>query len=277
MPDPDTVAETRIDADWIRNTLAQAGAAAAGVRLQVVERTGSTNSDLLQAARAGAYPSAALLAREQTAGRGRQERPWVSIHGDSLALSVGHPLPRPAQGLGGLSLAIGVAVCEVLAEHGARAQLKWPNDVVVHQPEGLAKLAGILVETLSMPGGTYVVVGVGLNLRGAAALRAATGRAVTDVQSLAGHADANRLTAALIARVVHTLDRFARHGFAAFHAAFEAADALRGRPARVTEGTATLRQGIVRGVNAEGALLLETEQGVAAVLGGELSLRPLDP
>ena len=121
--------------------------------VRVVERTGSTNADLLAAAAAGAPDRSVLVARHQTAGRGRLDRRWEAPPGASLLMSV---LCRDAAEPQAHVQRMALAVREVAAAHGAAAVLKWPNDVMV----GDAKLAGILAEARD----GAVVVGVGLNI-----------------------------------------------------------------------------------------------------------------
>lgn len=127
-------------------------------KIEVVARTGSTNTDLLARSRSGEPEGAVLVAEAQTAGRGRMSREWVSPPGAGLYFSV---LLRP-EGvgpglLGWLPLLTGVAVVSALHGLGvAPPRLKWPNDVLA----GDAKLAGILVEG----SGGAVVAGVGMNL-----------------------------------------------------------------------------------------------------------------
>ena len=127
-----------------------------------VERTGSTNADLLTEASEGAAEWTVLVAAEQTAGRGRLGRTWVSKPGQSLMVSV---LLRPAveaERAPLLSLAAGVALVDALASAcGLVARCRWPNDVVT----GDRKLAGILSEAV-FDGGRldHVVVGAGINL-----------------------------------------------------------------------------------------------------------------
>ena len=115
-----------------------------------VESTGSTNADLLNDTNAA--PGTVLIADEQTGGKGRLGRAWVSPKGAQLAMSMVVEVPDPLQPFGLLSIAPGVAVTDVLPQ----AQLKWPNDV---QIEG-KKIAGIL-SALDMP---RVVVGIGINV-----------------------------------------------------------------------------------------------------------------
>jgi BirA family transcriptional regulator, biotin operon repressor / biotin---[acetyl-CoA-carboxylase] ligase len=124
----------------------------------VVAETGSTNEDLLAAARRGAPEGVVLAAEVQTAGRGRMGRSWVSLPGTALTFSVLlRPLATPPAGRGWVPLLTGVAVASALrAEAGVDARLKWPNDVLVSG----AKLAGILAEQA----GDAIVVGAGVNI-----------------------------------------------------------------------------------------------------------------
>jgi BirA family biotin operon repressor/biotin-[acetyl-CoA-carboxylase] ligase len=122
-----------------------------------VEQTGSTNADLLAAARAGEAEGLVLVAGEQTAGRGRLGRHWQSPPGTGLTFSVLLRPDAPAAALGWLPLLTGVAVASaVTAVSGVETRLKWPNDVLV----GAAKLAGILAEGWD----GAVVVGMGINV-----------------------------------------------------------------------------------------------------------------
>jgi BirA family biotin operon repressor/biotin-[acetyl-CoA-carboxylase] ligase len=130
-------------------------------RLDVVDETGSTNADQLARARAGEdIDGAVLIAEHQTAGRGRLGRRWVTTPRSQLALSVGVDAAGvPTDRWGLLPLVTGLAVVDAIArEAEVRADLKWPNDVLV---DG-AKLAGILAEVASP--GQAIVVGIGLNV-----------------------------------------------------------------------------------------------------------------
>jgi BirA family transcriptional regulator, biotin operon repressor / biotin---[acetyl-CoA-carboxylase] ligase len=124
----------------------------------VVRQTGSTNADLLDLAERGLNDGAVLVAEEQTAGRGRQGRSWVSPPGTALTFSVLlRPERIPPARLGWLPLVAGTGTAiAVRALTGLDARLKWPNDVLI----GGRKLAGILAEGA----GNAVVVGIGLNV-----------------------------------------------------------------------------------------------------------------
>jgi BirA family biotin operon repressor/biotin-[acetyl-CoA-carboxylase] ligase len=126
--------------------------------IKVVQQTGSTNADLLAQARSGAPQGLVLVAEEQTAGRGRLGRSWISPPRASLTFSVLlRPSGVPAGLLGWAPLLAGVAVASALRETAeVDARLKWPNDVLV----GGGKLAGILAEGWE----DAIVVGAGLNV-----------------------------------------------------------------------------------------------------------------
>jgi BirA family biotin operon repressor/biotin-[acetyl-CoA-carboxylase] ligase len=136
-------------------------------RVDVVDRVGSTNAELLAAAEAGAPDRSVLVARYQDAGRGRLGRSWVSPPGTGLTFSV---LLRPGSvapdRYGWLPLLGGLALHDVVGRLArVPACLKWPNDLLLGAAQ--RKAAGILAEASSGPGGTAVVLGIGLNVGGA--------------------------------------------------------------------------------------------------------------
>ena len=126
--------------------------------VEVADRTGSTNADLLARALAGAREGVVLAAEEQSAGRGRMGRTWVAPPRAALTFSLlVRPAAVPPARRGWLPLLAGVAVASaVTAVTGVQTRLKWPNDVLA----GPAKLGGILAEAT----GDAVVVGIGLNV-----------------------------------------------------------------------------------------------------------------
>lgn len=126
--------------------------------VQVAARTGSTNADLLESARGGAPQGIVRLAEEQTAGRGRIGRQWVSPPRAALLFSVLlRPAAVPGSRRGWLPLLTGTAIASALrGTAGVDARLKWPNDVLVHG----RKVAGILTEQA----GNAIVAGTGINV-----------------------------------------------------------------------------------------------------------------
>jgi len=226
----------------------------------------STNAVLLARAEAGAPSGTVVVAGAQTAGRGRRGRAWVSAPGDSLTFSL---LWRFAPGTVplGLSLAAGVAMTNALAKVGAGGTaLKWPNDVL---KDG-RKLAGILVELV--PGQTHAaVIGIGLNLRLPPSMPAEVREtaAALDLSSV----DIHVLLAALLVELCVVLESFAAAGFAALRDDWLARHAHQNVPVRLLSDFAPPRAGICRGVDVDGALLLETDGRIERTLSGEVSLR----
>lgn len=157
-----------VDAEYVEARLAERGVH--WPRPTVVASLGSTNADVMELAIGGAPEGTVIVADEQTAGRGRLGRAWISAPGAGLWVSVLLRVPsRDGTGPGLLPLLAGVAVAEAIRAQGVSASLKWPNDVIVDDPvpgrPGLRKVAGILSEG---DGSGGVVVGMGVNMSQAA-------------------------------------------------------------------------------------------------------------
>ena len=131
-------------------------------RLTIVDVTGSTNDDLLEAGKQGATHGTGLAARAQTAGRGRRGHKWDSTAGNLLLSIVLRPCVNPAK-YSGLAAVSGLAVLEALEAQGLASEiaLKWPNDLVARG----RKLGGILVEAArDNEGKPFAVCGIGVNV-----------------------------------------------------------------------------------------------------------------
>jgi len=248
------------------------GAAACRFDIDILAACDSTNRLLLARAEAGAPSGAVVVAEQQTAGRGRRGRNWISAAGDSLTFSL---LWRfvPGTSPAGLSLAVGVAVAQAVEKVGDGAtadsgiQLKWPNDILLRH----GKLGGILVELVpGQPhGAVAAVIGVGINRRLPAALPEDVLAAALDHE-----VDADILLATVLTELLRVLEDFAGAGFAAQREAWLARHAFQDQPVVLLSGFAPPSYGICRGVAADGALLLESEGCIERILSGEISLRP---
>ncbi len=240
----------------------------AGVAVEVVAQTGSTNADLL--ARAAQLDSPLLLlAERQTAGRGRAGRSWLAAEGGALTFSLAWKFDGPLQALAGLPLAVGVMLAETLATLDVPVQLKWPNDVL---KDG-AKLAGVLIETQAAPrGGQWAVIGVGLNLLMPDELEQRIGRPAAGAPWLA-RMERETLMAALLDGLAGGLRQFAHTGFGAFSARWNHLHAWDGHAVTIVDRGAELHAGSAAGVDDRGALLLDTAGGRVAVVAGDVSLR----
>ncbi len=239
----------------------------AGVAVEVVAETGSTNADLLARAATLSAPLL-LIAEHQTAGRGRAGRSWLSAPGHSLTFSLAWRFEGGLPALTGLPLAVGTALAETLGRLGQPVQLKWPNDLLKDGD----KLAGILVETQAAAACTWAIVGIGLNLAMPDELEARIGRPVAAVPWLA-RMDRDALMAALLDGLAQALQAFAATGFAAFSARWNLLHAYQGQPVTIVDRGEVLHEGLAAGVDDGGRLLLDTEAGRIAIVAGDVSLR----
>lgn len=229
----------------------------AAPRCLTLQQVGSTLDEVHQLAGAGAPAGTVVLAEEQLAGRGRMGRRWLSPPGTGIWLGY---LARPGCAVerGLMALRVGLAVVQSLGDLEVAARLKWPNDVVVSD----RKLGGILCEA-RWTGRlvAWVAVGVGLNVHGPLPDELeGTAIALDEVRP-----DVNRV--AVLERLVprlHVLPDVARLTEDE-QATFVRHDWLRGR--RLTEPVV----GTAVGIDREGALLVETEQGVERIVGGGIA------
>ena len=243
-------------------------ASASHITIEVVPETGSTNADLLARLPALAGP-VLRIAEQQTAGRGRAGRTWLSAPGSSLTFSLAWRFRGGLHRLAGLPLAVGVALAETLTALGVPVRLKWPNDVM---KDG-AKLAGVLVETQAAPDGTiWAVVGCGINLLLPDALEATVGRPVASAPWLA-QMDRNALMATLLSRLAAILAEFDDTGFAPFTERWNALQAWQGESVNILDHGAVVQHGRAAGVDELGRLVLDTPAGRVTVLSGDVSLR----
>lgn len=243
--------------------------------LELHETLPSTNDALLGVNDLPPGRFDACFAEFQTAGRGRRGRRWLAPFASGICLSLNWSFRDSAAALGALSLAAGVAVLRALQKQGvAGAGLKWPNDIV-HEDR---KLGGILIDLRGEAAGpAYVVVGVGLNVRlppqSIESLRT-QGIEAADLATLGAMPRRGAVAAALVTELALALEEFAARGFAAFAAEWRAADALAGRAVRVLHGEQA-EEGVARGVDEDGALLLDAGSSTHRVLAGEVTVRPV--
>lgn len=242
------IASSRFDVDWL-------------------SECDSTNTQLLARAAAGAVSGLVLGADCQTAGRGRRGRRWFASPDCSLTFSVLWRLP-PGTRLGGLSLAVGVAIAEGLEALGCPGiQLKWPNDIWLNT----AKLGGVLVET-TVQGG--LVIGIGLNLKRDEAWMENVDQALATLgDALPALPSREAILASILAALARTLDSFTRSGFSALQEQWCGRNALTGQ--QVTISSETMQEsGICGQVNAEGALIVQRYgQPDLLIHHGDVSLR----
>jgi len=245
-----------------------ASPAASGARLLTLDTVGSTNAEAFARARAGERGPLWIAARRQTAGRGRRGRAWVSEPGNLYA-SLLLTDPAPGQRAPELSLVAALALHDALAERAAilrpRLKLKWPNDVVC---DG-AKLAGILIEGESVPGGPLVVViGMGINC---AHCPSDTAYPATSLAAAGAPVAPADLMQALIRAMAARLWEWDRgENFAAIRAAWLERAAGLGAPARVRLPEREL-EGVAETLDEAGRLVLRLADGkTERIAAGEI-------
>ena len=270
-----------------------------GLSIEVVQSLDSTNTELTERLRSAArvqkvpgdrrggrvndlFPQM-LVAINQTAGRGRLGRRWHSTPGSSLTFSLALPLGRGDWS--GLSLAVGLAVVEALDPDGRRLGLKWPNDIILRDPESGGepaqvkhppesarlgrKLGGILIESVAVGDQRTAVIGIGINVIPQPVAEADYGAAaLTEIWPEATPQDA---LARLGEPLVRTLVAFERDGFAPLQDAYARRDVLRGHRVRTTD--AAMPEGVASGVDADGALQVAGNGQTRRVVSGEVSVR----
>ncbi|HEX9259468.1 MAG TPA: biotin--[acetyl-CoA-carboxylase] ligase [Acidimicrobiales bacterium] len=238
----------------------------AGFRVQWVDETGSTNADLVDAARSGEPAGLVLVADHQTAGRGRLGRRWDAPPGSSLLASV---LLAPPEGapLHGATMAVGLAAraaCTRLA--GVAPELKWPNDLL-HSGR---KLAGILAESVLVDGAVRaVVVGMGLNMRRAGGVPAEVAEQMAVLGDLAGHTiECEELLDAWLHELAPRVELW-RNDHVGLAREYRASLATLGRDVRVEvpEGSLT---GRAVDVTDDGQLVVRTAGGEITVSSGDV-------
>lgn len=232
-----------------------------GFSVEILPVIDSTNTELMRRARAGRLEPVLLVAERQTAGRGRMGRDWTS---DDAALTFSLGLPLAPRDWSGLSLAVGLSLVQALHP---RLQLKWPNDVWL---DG-RKLAGILIETASFGADRYAVIGVGINLVAPPSDGLRTPPA--GLRELLPTVQTPDVLEHIAAPLVRAVLRFAEQGFESLVAAFRERDVLLGQTVVCSDGV----EGVSQGVDASGALIVHTAQGVRRVSSAEVSVRPAPP
>jgi len=226
----------------------------------------STN-DVAKTAAQSEPGEAVFIAGQQTAGKGRKGRTWVSPKNAGLYMSfLVRPSIEPAR-VSGLTLMAAVALSDAIqAATGIHTQIKWPNDILI----GGKKAVGILTESLlNMDGIDYIVCGMGINV----AQKSFDDELKEKATSLTMHGKTNttELAAAIIDAFLDALDIFTRDGLSPFMSAFRARSAISGRVSVISPGHRDT--GDFAGFDDDGALLIESGGQTKRFIAGEVSLR----
>ncbi len=235
----------------------------------------STNSEAARLAALGAGEGLCIVAAEQTAGRGRLQREWLSPKGAGLYFSI-VLRPQIEQRYWPLiTLVASLAVSDALREsYGLRSDIKWPNDILVNE----RKLCGILAETIETETGRALVVGIGINLTNNAFPPSLVEVATSVEHAVERSVDLEVVLEALTrALALHYQTLQEPNGHAEIIREWSARSSYAvGKQVRVVEGGQSF-EGTTRGLESDGALRVETDRGELKVVhaGDVETMRPL--
>jgi BirA family biotin operon repressor/biotin-[acetyl-CoA-carboxylase] ligase len=245
------------------------------ISLDCLCETESTNSVVMNHfSSANITKGYVCLSEYQSQGKGRRGRRWVSPFGANLYLSLAWSFEEGVSALEGLSLTVGLAVARALAIQGLTGvQLKWPNDILCKG----RKLGGVLIEMTGDPAGRCdVVIGVGVNISMTQEQLSSAEECIEQpwiaAQEILPSISRNALASSLVNQLFSILNDYSSKGFGAYKEEWQKHDAFIDQQVQLVSGQ-NKQSGIARGVNDNGALLLEVDEKVVAVHGGELSLR----
>ena len=240
--------------------------------VEVLPTLDSTSSYLTREWQKKPNVSRICIAEHQTEGRGRKGRKWISPFGTNLYFSMGLNLPMGLSALGGLSLAVGIALTQTLNElSNQKIELKWPNDLLVNG----RKLSGILVEASGETNDTsFLNIGVGINwdMRPE---QSAIDQPWINLKSLLNEPlSRNDLLAMILKSIDSGLNKYIEDGFESFYKKWSYCSAFYGKPIVIHTRQGDI-QGEELGIDKSGAIKILTEQGEKRFFSGEVSLRGL--
>ena len=251
--------------------------------LESVDQSPSTNEDLMVRWRAGElWEPIARKAITQTSGKGRLGRTWVSHANQALTFSVAYPFKKSISELSGLSLACGLAVIKGISQATGISQedlkksglgLKWPNDIFLNDK----KLAGMLLEggQLDVSQATWIVIGIGINLTADDGVENSIKRPIASLDQISQikSMDADVLWLAILKELAETIEVFEQHSFVKFQGEWNSWDIYKNQNCTIVQNEQIQFEGLERGVDAEGHLLIESEHKIQKIISGDVSLK----
>ncbi len=240
------------------------------IQIEWHEQLGSTNTYIRDCFIKHSLIKSGFIAaaREQTSGRGRQDRPWLSAPNSNLCFSLFWEIEAPLLiQIPSLSMAVALAVTEFLNVRNIHATPKWPNDVLV----GTRKICGILSEHVQQKDRQGIVIGVGLNVNMTQEQAAAIDRPATSMLIESGQtSDPERILKELLPTMEFWIDRWEGGGFAAIRDTWTEKAGPICKPLSVHDGDIR-KNGRLAGFGEHGELLLETEAGIETIWAGDVS------
>ncbi|CRL66310.1 bifunctional biotin--[acetyl-CoA-carboxylase] ligase/biotin operon repressor BirA [Proteus vulgaris] len=210
------------------------------------------------------------IAEYQSAGRGRRGRQWISPFGRNLYLSMYWKLDQGPAAAIGLSLVVGVIMAEVLQKLGADGvKVKWPNDLYLNDK----KLSGILVELTGKTGDVaHIVTGIGINIAMSKNQNEVINQQWINLEQVGIRIDRNELACEITNALREAFIQFEKQGLSIFIERWKSLDNFMHRRVKLIIGEKEIF-GIAKGINDQGALLLEQDGKITPYIGGEISLR----
>ncbi len=240
--------------------------------LEVLQEIDSTNDYLRHWPLPSKKHCSVVLAEMQTAGKGRRGRCWQSPYGANIYMSLLWPLQKSLSETGALSAMLAISVVRALAALGiSRLGLKWPNDIYCQGK----KLAGLLLECSGEINGTSrLIIGCGINVWMSRQKRVQIDQQWTDIHSQMPMAaiTRNEIIAALISQMITVLDQFEGMRNDSHVREWARWDIMHDKPVTL-HGPNRSIEGVARGIDSQGCLLLDTHEGLQHISAGDVSLR----
>lgn len=208
-----------------------------------------------------------ITALEQTAGRGRWFRKWVSPRGENIYASIFFCLPRNCPYLSNLGQVLSLSCATMLKKKGFAPQIKWPNDILLSGK----KVAGILTEAVTFEDRIGIVLGIGLNVNMSKELLDSIDQPATSLAQLSGQTWAvEQILESLLKQFLKDLELLQDKGFAPFLTLYEQLLAYKGQLITCHDGLQPIK-GICHSISSDGRLNLELADGkVALISSGEI-------
>lgn len=240
--------------------------------IQIFDSVTSTNDVLHGQLKSNPQTITAIFAEMQTAGRGRQGRPWVSPANTNIYFSLSWYFQKSISALSGISLVVGIAIVRALKIFGISesVKIKWPNDILFENK----KLGGILIESIAVDAcNTSLMIGVGLNINLSKENSDEITQPWTSLLKITGKLqDRNSLSALLLNQLIEILPEFEKNGLAHFMLEWNSYDALLGKHCEIKTGS-EYKSGIAAGINSSGELRLKTNENTTETINsGEIIL-----
>jgi len=239
--------------------------------LEVLFKTESTNSYLLNRLESKQIHGNVVLAEYQSRGRGRRGNKWISPFASGIIFSVGWRFDIVPRALSLLSLYMGVAIARALhSEKISKVGLKWPNDVVVMNK----KIGGILIDVRGETNGPVdAIIGIGVNYELPENIESDIGQPITDICShTKQHLSRNSIVATLLSNVFEVLEGLNQDQNLNLIDEWRALDCYVERQAKLILPNEEI-EGVLKGVDNQGALLMSVDGKVRSYTSGEISLR----